>query len=131
MDSKWNCPVVKKDSPVVKKDSPWAEGAFTGSPGCKCGTLSNHKGMASAHLITTCAYNDYLEWFTPRANQSVFPNLSLVARHYLAIAGTEASSERVASTGSNVCTPKRTNLLSEHLKELVFLHDNLKLPETH
>ncbi|KAK3914290.1 Peptide chain release factor 1 [Frankliniella fusca] len=52
MDSKWNCPVVKKDSPVVKKDSPWAEGAFTGSPGCNCGTLSNHKGsMMASHNI--------------------------------------------------------------------------------
>ncbi|KAE8738173.1 hypothetical protein FOCC_FOCC016354 [Frankliniella occidentalis] len=70
---------------------------------------------------------DPLEWW--KANQSVFPNLSLVAKHYLGIAGTEAPSERVASTRSVIATPKRTNILYEHLKELAFLHDNLKVPE--
>ncbi|XP_034238086.1 zinc finger BED domain-containing protein 4 [Thrips palmi] len=77
-------------------------------------------------LPTIEVEEDPLAWW--KANHTSFPNLALVAKQYLAIAGTEVSSERVASSGSNVVTPKRTNLATEHVKELVFLHDNLEIP---
>ncbi|KAE8740381.1 hypothetical protein FOCC_FOCC014119 [Frankliniella occidentalis] len=78
-------------------------------------------------LPTLEADEDPLVWW--RSNQSVFPNLSLVAKQYLGIAATETASERVASVGSNTETSKRTNLSSSHLSQIVFCHDNAVIPQ--
>lgn len=66
---------------------------------------------------------DPLAWWT--ANKAAFPVLAPLARYYLALAATETSSERVFSVGGNVVTQKRTNLLSQHVRETVFCHDNM------
>lgn len=51
--------------------------------------------------------DDPLAWW--KANSSQFPSLAPLARHYLAIAATETSSERVFSVGANVVTNKTTS----------------------
>lgn len=74
-------------------------------------------------LPTIGEQEDALAWW--RANALTFPFLAPLARHYLAIAATETSSERVFSVGGNVVTNKRTNLLAENVRQTVFCHDNL------
>lgn len=67
--------------------------------------------------------DDPLAWW--RANALSFPSLVPLARHYLAIAATETFSERVFSVGGNIVTNKRTNLLAENVRQIIFCHDNL------
>lgn len=59
-----------------------------------------------------------------KANASSFPRLSILAKCSPALADTETSSERVFSIGGNTVTNKRTNLLSQRLREIIFCHDN-------
>ncbi|EFN83309.1 Zinc finger BED domain-containing protein 1, partial [Harpegnathos saltator] len=66
---------------------------------------------------------DPLMWW--KANASQFPTLAPLARHYLNIAATETSSERVFSVGGNIVTNKRTNLLADNVRQIIFCHDNL------
>lgn len=54
-----------------------------------------------------------------------YPHLSTLAQKYLAIPATSVPSERAFSTGGSVVTAHRERLLSEHVEQLIFLHDNL------
>jgi hypothetical protein len=51
---------------------------------------------------------DIMNWWKNHAE--TYPNLSRMARDYLAIPATSASSERLFSSGSNLITAKRNNL---------------------
>ena len=53
--------------------------------------------------------SDVLMWW--KSNSVKYPNLSRMARDYLTIPGTSASSERLFSSGKELITDKR-NLLS-------------------
>ena len=67
---------------------------------------------------------DPLKWWYN--NESRYPCLSLIAKKYLCIPATSASSERVFSTSGNIVTHKRSTLTSENVQSLVFLNYNLK-----
>lgn len=70
---------------------------------------------------------DAIKWW--KTNGHSFPNLLPLASEYLGICATEVPSERVFSDGGNTVGPKRTCLLTEHVREIVFLHGNLKIPK--
>ncbi|KAK0156302.1 Zinc finger BED domain-containing protein 1 [Merluccius polli] len=66
---------------------------------------------------------DPLEWW--KMSQNFYPWLSNLARKYLCIPATSASSERVFSTGGNVVTCLRSSLKPDQVNRLVFLAKNL------
>lgn len=68
---------------------------------------------------------DVLEWWLE--HRVDFPNLAILARKYLAIPATEASSERLFSAAGNVLTDRRSKMSSDSLEQLVFLHEFLKV----
>ena len=61
-----------------------------------------------------------------RQNKQRLPLLAKLARSLLSIPATSVNSERLNSTSGNVVSIKRNNLLSEHVLELTFLHENLE-----
>ena len=63
---------------------------------------------------------DVLTWW--KAHQGIYPNLSRMARDYLAIPGTSTSSERLFSSGKILITDNR-NCLSE---DTIQAHECLK-----
>ncbi|XP_054288071.1 E3 SUMO-protein ligase ZBED1-like [Macrosteles quadrilineatus] len=67
---------------------------------------------------------DTLEWW--KNNQHKYHYIAPLARKYLGIPATEVESERVFSSAGNVVNVRRESLTVEHVKELVFLHQNLK-----
>ncbi|XP_039903045.1 E3 SUMO-protein ligase ZBED1-like [Simochromis diagramma] len=66
---------------------------------------------------------DPLGWW--KLSQNLFPRLSILAKKYLGIPATSASSERVFSTGGNVVNCLRASLKPDHVNRLVFLAKNL------
>jgi len=66
-----------------------------------------------------------LEWWRTRENK--YTAIAAIAKKYLAIPSTSASSERCFSTAGNIVTPKRKCLLPENVDMLVFLYQNRKL----
>ncbi|KAK3916831.1 E3 SUMO-protein ligase ZBED1 [Frankliniella fusca] len=87
-------------------------------------TMARITAEVEAYLATPTIDEDKdpLEWW--RENAEKFPMLLPVAKHYLGLAPTEVDSERVFSVGGNTCTKKRSNLLPDHLKEIIYIHDN-------
>lgn len=69
----------------------------------------------------TCPF----KWWA--SQQSRFPILSQLAKKYLAIPATSASSERLFSDAGNVMTVRRTNLLPSTFEHLVFCKRNWRL----
>ncbi|KAK3932322.1 Zinc finger BED domain-containing protein 4 [Frankliniella fusca] len=65
---------------------------------------------------------DPLEWWKQHKND--FPHIYPLARHYLGLCPTEVPSERMFSVGGNTCTKKRSRLLPDHVKEIIYIHDN-------
>ena len=57
-------------------------------------------------------------------NKKKYPILSIIAKKYLCIPPSEAVSERVFSTGGNICTPKRNTLTPNQIEMLTFLKRN-------
>ena len=51
---------------------------------------------------------DVMNWW--KVHAEIYPDLSRMARDYLGIPATSASSERLFSSGSNLITNKRNNL---------------------
>ncbi|KAE9522596.1 hypothetical protein AGLY_017018 [Aphis glycines] len=66
-----------------------------------------------------------LEWW--RIREEKYPAIATIAKKYLAIPFTSASSERCFSTAGNIVNPKRSCLLPENVDILVFLYQNRKL----
>jgi hypothetical protein len=64
-----------------------------------------------------------LEWWAE--NTKRFKTLSVLARGFLCIPATQTKSERLNSTSGNIVEDRRANLLTQHVRELTFLHDNL------
>ncbi|XP_034248990.1 zinc finger BED domain-containing protein 1-like [Thrips palmi] len=69
---------------------------------------------------------DAILWW--ELNMKTFPHLVGIAAEYLGIAATEIQSERDFSTGNDVVTPNRTKVLTQHVRQMVFLHRNLEVP---
>jgi len=76
--------------------------------------------------ITHCS-NILLFW---KDNQDVLPLLSRVAREILAIPASSASSERVFSVGSLMCTARRSNLKPDKVSDLMLLKLNAETVES-
>jgi hypothetical protein len=65
------------------------------------------------------------KWWASQASN--FPILSELAKKYLAIPATSASSERLFSDAGNVMTVRRTNLLPSTFEHLIFCKQNWHL----
>lgn len=66
---------------------------------------------------------DPLHWW--QQNNSVYPNLSHLARRYLCIQGTSVASERVFSHAGYIVNDRRCSLKPDLVNKLVFLNRNL------
>ena len=66
--------------------------------------------------------DDVLGW--QRDHATHFPSLSILARKYLCIPATSASSERSFSTAGRIVEKRRTSLSAEIVDSLLVLHDN-------
>jgi len=67
---------------------------------------------------------DILKWW--RAHQADFPLLAQMARDYLAIPVSSASSERLFSACGNILTSHRQNLGSEKFSKMIFAQQNME-----
>lgn len=68
---------------------------------------------------------DPLKWW--QNNETRFRSLTVLARKYLPIPATSASSERVFSLAGGICNRRRASLSPDHLNALVFLNRNSDL----
>jgi hypothetical protein len=68
--------------------------------------------------------NPLLWW---KEHEHLFPHLQQLAKKYLSIPATSAPSERLFSVGGNIVTDKRHSLSAQHVRALIFLHDNFDL----
>jgi hypothetical protein len=78
-------------------------------------------------VVKTGRNFDLLEYW--RAQSSRFPNLSLMARDYLAVPGTSTPSERAFSAGRQLITDFRCRLQAETITACMLLKDWFKQPE--
>lgn len=60
-----------------------------------------------------------------RKHDEEFNFLMPVVKHYLPIPASSISSERLFSTAGNIVTERRKRLLTKHVSQLVFLHENV------
>ena len=82
------------------------------------------KYLEAAPLSLT---EDPLHWW--RYHETAFPLLAKLAKHYLCIPGTSVAAERVFSTAGDIVTAQRSNLTPEHIDQLIFLQNNLDIPQ--
>ena len=66
---------------------------------------------------------DILSWW--KQHETDFPNLAELAKKYLNIPASSASSERNFSAAGLVISERRTRLSTENVDSILFLHDNL------
>lgn len=69
--------------------------------------------------------DDPLKWWKEKGS-ILYPHLCKIAMQFLGIPATEAASERVFSGAGNIVSYRRQLLATEHVEELVFLHENQK-----
>ena len=69
--------------------------------------------------------DDPLKWWKTR--ESVYPNLSKIAKKYLGIVATSVPSERVFSKAGQVVTERRNRLKANNVQKLIFLNANINL----
>lgn len=81
----------------------------------------------SGYMAKDCTSvdSDPLSWW--KVHESVYPNLAVLAKSYLAIPATSVPSERVFSTAGDIVTATRSTLSTESVDKLVFLKKNLKI----
>ncbi len=77
--------------------------------------------MIEGTSFSTCPF----KWWA--SQESRFPILSQLAKKYLAIPATSASSERLFSDAGNIITVRRTNLLPSTFEHLTFCKRNWRL----
>jgi hypothetical protein len=65
---------------------------------------------------------DPLQWW--KSHQTTFPVLSEIAKKFLAIPASQATTERAFSTSGNIITKRRSRLSSVILEALVLFHKN-------
>ncbi|KAJ8882454.1 hypothetical protein PR048_014262 [Dryococelus australis] len=99
--------------------------------------LSDFDGLASSATVSTTVSeierylimatiprnDDPLKWWKEQCC-SMFLNIYKVTMYYLGNPATGTASEHVFSSARNIVGPKRMSLTSEHVEELVFLHEN-------
>lgn len=56
-----------------------------------------------------------------KAHESLYSNLALLAKRYLAVPAMSVASERVFSTAGDVVTASRSALTSDNVDKLIFL----------
>ena len=82
--------------------------------------------MCQFRSYQQCQTLDFLycpfSWW--KNNESRYPDVAGLAKKYLCIPATSASSERCFSTAGNIASAKRSCLLPENLDLLVFLNNN-------
>jgi hypothetical protein len=64
-----------------------------------------------------------LTWWAEHAQK--FQLLGMLARAFLCVPATQTKSERLNSTSGQICDNTRSRLLTQHVTELTFLHENL------
>ncbi|KAH8026488.1 hypothetical protein HPB51_020980 [Rhipicephalus microplus] len=67
-----------------------------------------------------------LEWWKTHGSR-LYPALAKVAQKQLSIPATQSRSERLFSIARNVVSSRRELLLPDHVEQLVFLHENLRV----
>jgi hypothetical protein len=72
-------------------------------------------------------HTEPLQWWA--SNGGSFPTLAKIARKYLTIQATSASSERLFSTAGMILSPHRSRLQPEPARELICLHNWLRALE--
>lgn len=77
----------------------------------------------------TSTKRDPLKWWADNALN--FPILAILARRYLAIPATSASSERLWSIASHIITKTRTQLEGHVVADLIFLKENGHILQKH
>lgn len=65
---------------------------------------------------------DPLVWW--KEYEKTFPTLAHLARMFLAVPASQATTERTFSTAGNIVTEKRTRLTPEHVEKLVLFNKN-------
>jgi hypothetical protein len=67
---------------------------------------------------------DVLAWW--KTQEPVLPLLGEIARKYLCVPSSSASSERLFSASGNVVTKFRSSLSPENLELIVYFHENIR-----
>ena len=67
---------------------------------------------------------DPLQWW--QLKEAQYPNLSKLAKKYLCIQATSASSERVFSIAGLISDDRQSRISPEKLDKVIFLHNNMK-----
>lgn len=70
---------------------------------------------------------DIFQWW--KSNESIFPNVAKLARHYLCIPATQVNSERLFSGAGDTIDKNRSQLLPFHAEQICFLKANLILED--
>ena len=85
------------------------------------------KDEVSAYMAKECISIDSnpLAWW--KDNESVYPNVAMLAHCYLAVPATSVPSERVFSTAGDIVTANRSALTTDNVDKLIFLKKNLKI----
>lgn len=70
-----------------------------------------------------CSRNtNIVEWWAD--HMAVYSSLGHLAKTYLCVPATQTTSERLFSTCGQIVTSDRAQLLTEHVEEIAFLHEN-------
>lgn len=79
------------------------------------------KDEVYAYMAKDCIPIDSspLDWW--KAHESLYPNLAMLAKLYLAVPATSVPSERVFSTTGDIVTASRSALTRENVDTLFFL----------
>lgn len=81
--------------------------------------LQEHFGKLDLNFVTDWWYN----------NRTEYPVMSLVARDYLAIPGSEVDLERLFSSGSDMIGIRRYSLKADTMRALILLKSSISRSE--
>lgn len=73
----------------------------------------------------TCSKDQDPLAFWKETRKQRFPGLCKMAMKYMGIPATSVPSEKLFSTAGNIVTARREKLTSDHVQQLLFLHENL------
>lgn len=100
---------------------------FQTEVGDKKNTLQQVKKEVAAYKAVSSISldSDPLLWW--KNNESTYPLIAKLAKHYLAIPATSVPSERVFSTAGDIVTASRSALTADNVDKLIFLAKNMKV----
>lgn len=84
--------------------------------------LERYRKSDSVSLESVRNVGGPLAWW--KTKEEIYPTLAPLARKYLAVQATSASSERLFSTAGNIVTVKRARLTDDNVENIAFLHFN-------